>query len=223
MESSSKPDYYVLLQSHVRYCNELKPIEKIIFGEIDLLCNKKGYCWAWNNYFADLFQISSRSVSRHINHLKSLGFITIKIKRDDRKMVVKRIIKIANNNINKTVYTPKQNCLPPIDRTVQYNNTSINNKREKDILFNKFWDAYAFKKSRKLCYDKFINLSLEICEKCVVAAKEYSDSIADKKFQKHPSTWLNQGCWDDEILVNTDPKDWAKGTRFENIDVIYLN
>ena len=46
-------------------------------------------------------------------------------------------------------------------------------------------------------------VGLEICEKCVVAAKEYSDSITDKKFQKHPSTWLNQGCWDDEIIVGT--------------------
>lgn len=202
MESSLKPDYYVLIPSHVRYCKDLKPIERLIFGEITCLCNSKGYCWARNNYFADLFQISARSVSRYINHLKSLDFITVKIERDERKMVIKRIIKIVNYNIDKTVDTPRQNCPPPIDRTVQYNNTRINNK--KDILFNKFWDAYNLKKSRKVCYDKFINLSLEICEKCIVAAKEYSDSIADKKFQKHPSTWLNQGCWDDEIVNNNN-------------------
>ena len=40
MESSAKPDYYVLLQSHVRLCKELKPIERLFFGEIHLLCNQ---------------------------------------------------------------------------------------------------------------------------------------------------------------------------------------
>ena len=216
MESKSgKPNYYVVIPANVRYCKELKPIEILIFGEITCLCNHKGYCWANNNYFAKLYQISIRSVSRYINHIKELDFITVKITRDTNNRVVKRTIKINDNPIEKTDYTSGKNCLAPIDRTVQYNNTSNNNKKEKDILFNKFWDAYDFKKSRKLCYDKFINLSLEICEKCVVAAKEYSDSITDKKFQKHPGTWLNQGCWDDEIIVNTDPKDWAKGTKWE--------
>lgn len=213
--TSEKPDYYVVIPASVRYCKALKSNEKLIFGEITCLCNQKGYCWASNNYFADLFQISNRTVSRYINNLKDQDFITVNIIRDAKNMVVKRIIKIVNYEIDKTVYTSGKNCLTPIDKTVQYNNTSINNKREKDILFNKFWDAYAFKKSRKLCYDKFINLSLEICEKCVVAAKEYSDSITDKKFQKHPITWLNQGCWDDEIVDKN--KQGFTGGEFENM------
>ena len=216
MESTSeKPDYYVVIPAHVRYCKVLKSNEKLIFGEITFLCNQKGYCWASNKYFSNLFQISNRTVSRYINNLKDHDFISVNIIRDASNMVVKRIIKIVNHDIYKAVYTLGQNCLTPIDKTVQYNNTSNNNKKEKDILFNKFWDAYAYKKSRKLCYYKFINLSLEICEKCVVAAKEYSDSINDKKFQKYPVTWLNHGCWDDEIIDNTDSKDWAKGTKLE--------
>ena len=199
----SKPENYILIPAEVKNCMELKPIEKLIFGDITCLCNQKGYCWAGNRYFAELYQISKRSVSRYINHLKELNFITAVVERDANKKVIKRTIKINECTILKTDYTSGQNCLAPTDRTVQYNTISNNNKKEKDILFNKFWDAYDFKKSRKLCYDKFINLSLEICEKCVVAAKEYSDSITDKKFQKHPGTWLNQGCWDDEIIEKT--------------------
>ena len=49
-----------------------------------------------------------------------------------------------------------------------------------------------------------MKLSLEICKKCVTAAKEYTASVTDTKFKKHPSTWLNQGCWDDEIQNNNN-------------------
>jgi len=36
-----------------------------------------------------------------------------------------------------------------------------------------------------LCYTKFMALSYETCEKCVVAAKEYSASITDIKFKTY--------------------------------------
>lgn len=214
---ASKPDNYVVIPANVRYCKELKPMEKLIFGEISCLCNQKGYCWATNNHFAKLYQKSTRTISRHINQLKRLGFIMVEIIRDADKKVVKRIIKIIDCPNHKTDYTSGQKCLTPIDRTVQYNTLNNNNKKEKDILFNKFWEAYNLKKSRKLCFDKFINLSLAICEKCVVAAKEYSDSITDTKFQKHPSTWLSQGCWDDEIIDNSRDKGMVKGGKWDGM------
>ena len=49
-----------------------------------------------------------------------------------------------------------------------------------------------------------MKLSLEVCKKCVLSAKLYSKSITDIKFKKHPGTWLNQGCWDDEIIDNNN-------------------
>ena len=217
MESSAKPDNYIFIPAEVKNCKELKPNEKIIFGDITCLCNQKGYCWAGNHYFAELYGVSKRSVSRYINRLKELNFITIEMIRDANKNVIKRTIKINDNPIEKTDYTSGQNCLAPIDRTVQYNNTSNNNKKNKDILFSRFWDAYNFKKSRKMCYTKFMNLSYETCEKCVVAAKEYSASITDIKFKKHPGTWLNQGCWDDEITQRSSNDGKIKGGKWDGM------
>ena len=127
MESSAKPDNYIFIPAEVKNCKELKPNEKIIFGDITCLCNQKGYCWAGNHYFAELYGVSKRSVSRYINRLKELNFITIEMIRDANKNVIKRTIKINDNPIEKTDYTSGQNCLAPIDRTVQYNNTSNNN------------------------------------------------------------------------------------------------
>ena len=199
----SKPENYILIPAEVKNCKELKPIEKLIFGDITCLCNQKGYCWAGNRYFAELYQISKRSVSRYINHLKELNFITAVVERDANKKVIKRTIKINDNPIEKTDSTSGQNFLAPIDRTVQYNNTSNNNIKEKDILFNEFWDAYDKKTGRGACKKKFLKLDINICEKCVEVAYEYSESTPDIQYRKNPITWLNQECWDDETTTPT--------------------
>ena len=217
MESSAKPDNYIFIPAEVKNCKELKPNEKIIFGDITCLCNQKGYCWAGNHYFAELYGVSKRSVSRYINRLKELNFITIEMIRDANKNVIKRTIKINDNPIEKTDYTSGQNCLAPIDRTVQYNNTSNNNKKEKDILFNEFWDAYDKKIGRGACKKKFLKLDINICEKCVEVAYEYSESTPDIQYRKHPITWLNQECWDDEITEQSRDRGMVKGGKWDGM------
>ena len=200
----NKPNYYAILPADVRYCKALKPIERLIFAEITCLCNHKGYCWANNYYFAELFQISIRSASRYINHLKELDFIKVSVVRDAYNKVEKRTIKIENYPIDKTVYASRQNCPPPIDKTVQYNIKKENIKKEK--LFEQFWENYDKKKSRKPCLDKFLKLTLEQCEACVTAAKKYAESTSDFQFRKYPLTWLNQECWNDEVFSKDNSK-----------------
>ena len=202
MESSAKPNNYIFIPAEVKNCKELKPNEKIIFGEITSLCNKKGYCWAGNHYFAELYGVSKRSVSRYINRLKSLNFITINMIRDANKNVISRIIKINDNPIEKTDYTSGQNCLAPIDRTVQYNNTVNNTSiKEKIELFEIFWRIYDKNISKKTAKEKFIKLAIEDCKKCVEVVSNYVKSTPNKTFRKHVSTLLNQECWNDEIVV----------------------
>ena len=47
-------NYYAIIPSTVRYDPDLKPSEKLLYGEITSLTNKMGYCFATNKYFADL-------------------------------------------------------------------------------------------------------------------------------------------------------------------------
>ena len=55
--------------------------------------------------------------------------------------------------------------------------------------------------SKKTAKEKFIKLAIEDCIKCVEVVSNYVKSTPNKTFRKHVSTWLNQECWNDEIVV----------------------
>lgn len=70
-----KPIYYSILPSQVRYDKNLSANEKILYSEIVVLAQKKGYCFAQNDFFAELFSVSKNTVSRWISKLEKCGFI----------------------------------------------------------------------------------------------------------------------------------------------------
>lgn len=50
--------------------NNLSPMSKLIFAEIWLLANHEGYCFASNKYFADLYGVTKRSITRWTKEIK---------------------------------------------------------------------------------------------------------------------------------------------------------
>jgi DNA-binding transcriptional regulator YhcF (GntR family) len=123
---SDKPNYYAIIPADVRYSN-LKPNAKLLYGEITALSGKLGYCYASNNYFADLYGVSKNTVSRWISDLNKLGFINIEVERNEKKQVIKRKIGIIHKDDRAIYKMSKEN-------TTSINNTSnINITKEKFI------------------------------------------------------------------------------------------
>ena len=120
-----KPNYYAIIPAEVRYSN-LKPNAKLLYGEITALSNKLGYCFASNNYFAELYGVSKNTISGWISDLKKLGFITVSIERNSNKQIVKRSLGI----------TKKMDR--PIHQKMKENTTSINNTSNINITKEKF-------------------------------------------------------------------------------------
>ena len=118
--------YYAIIPANVRYDTDLPPNAKLLYGEITALCNEKGYCWASNKYFADLYGVSRISISRWISALSDKGYISTEVTfKEGSKEIDNRYIQICNDPINKIVNTP-------INENVKENNTvSFNTTRNK--------------------------------------------------------------------------------------------
>ena len=132
-----QPNYYSILTAEVRYDKELTPNAKLLYSEITCLTNKNGKCWASNNYFAGLYEVSPITISRWINQLAKKGYINISMQYlPNSKQIEKRII-----GINKNDNTYKQNRLGGINKIVKGginkivkdNTTSINNTSNNNI------------------------------------------------------------------------------------------
>jgi len=73
------------------------------------------------------------------------------------------------------------------------------------MTFSDFWTVYprhVAKIAARKAYDRACKLVSE--EMILEGAKRYANAQngADQKFTKHPATWLNGGCWEDEPAVS---------------------
>lgn len=69
--------YFAILPAHVRYDENLKPIEILMFAEITSLLNSCGFCETNKIYFANLFRCSTQTVTKYLDTLKVAGYINI--------------------------------------------------------------------------------------------------------------------------------------------------
>ena len=139
-----KPNYYAIIPAEIRYSN-LKPNAKLLYGEITALSSKLGYCYATNNYFAELYNVSKNTISSWISDLKKLGFITVNVERNDKKQIIKRCI-----GITKKIDSP-------IHKKMKENNTSNNNTSNINITKEKFiLEVMSFDYPKDML-DDFIN------------------------------------------------------------------
>ena len=70
-------NYYAIIPANVRYDKDLSDKAKLLYGEITALSNTTGYCYATNSYFADLYQITNRQITRLMTALEEKGYISI--------------------------------------------------------------------------------------------------------------------------------------------------
>lgn len=88
------PGYFATIPADVRYDDNLVPNAKLLFGEITALCNKEGFCWAGNDYFADLYKVDNKTISRWISSLTKGGYLSVQILKHEGN---KRKIFIGNS------------------------------------------------------------------------------------------------------------------------------
>lgn len=151
MMEEQKRSYYAIIPANVRYDKDLPANAKLLYGEITALCNDRGYCWATNEYFAALYNVSKTSISKWISSLIQRGYINSEIiYKEGSKEILNRYLTIVNYPIEEKLNRGiEENLNYPIEEKLKDNNTIINNTNNNNTS-NK-------KESKKDNYDDIIN------------------------------------------------------------------
>lgn len=182
---TEKKSYFAVIPANVRYDESLPPNAKLLYGEITALCNVEGYCWASNKYFADLYGVSTISISKWINVLAKRGYIASEIiYKEGTKQIDKRYITILYDPIKEKFNTP-------IKEKFKENNTSLNNTNE-----------YIYK-SDKPTRTRFIPPSVEEVQ---AYCRERKNNVDAERFVNY---YTSNG-W---MVGKNKMKDWKSAVR----------
>ena len=105
------------------------------------------------------------------------------------------------------------------------NETITKNKTKAEILDAKFedwWLWYDYKKSKEKAKKSWNSLTEQEKDLALQTVQAYVNSTPDKTFRKHPTTYLNQKCFNDEIITrNTNSsKQSPKVTEWESLQAV---
>ena len=99
------------------------------------------------------------------------------------------------------------------------NNKENNNKKEKELLFARFWSAYPRHEAKAVAQRAFekLNPDESLLMTMIAAIAKWKDSAqwqeAGGQYIPHPATWINQRRWEDE-----PPKASGKTVAAQNYD-----
>lgn len=69
---------FIIIPDIIKKSKEISSTSKLIYGDILSLSSKHGYCYANNEYFAKIYDISTRAVSKIIGQLLEFNIIEIR-------------------------------------------------------------------------------------------------------------------------------------------------
>ena len=194
----NKKSYYAIIPANVRYDKELTANAKLLYGEITALCNEKGYCWARDTYFTDLYGVSRSTIQRWFKQLEDKGYIVRKVIYEEGTLKIKsRYTYLCDNPIpkNETTPIPKNET----DNNTLYN-TTINNTKEYSAFFESVWELYPNKKGKGQVSDskkkKLFNIGFETLEKCIDRYLKELEKDKDWRKPQNGSTFFNSGYVD---------------------------
>lgn len=100
-DEKNMPSYFSILTADVRYDKDLSASEKIFYSEITCLCQKDGYCYANNSYFANLYGCGTRTISSWISKLANKNYISVDYNKTANLRKISIVVKQQINEINK--------------------------------------------------------------------------------------------------------------------------
>lgn len=128
---TSKNNYWII-PLDVGLDNNLKPQDKILYGQIASLSKQKGYCFATNNYLSKLNNnVCKRTIINSLCKLKKNNYIKVEIDNNGSNNS-KRKIYITNTKVLKNNSLPSDKYCNT-GKEKYYIHNKYNNKKDKLI------------------------------------------------------------------------------------------
>ena len=108
----------------VRYNNELTFFARLIYSDILSLAKKENFCFATNQYFADLYNVSQKTVSVSIKELEKELCISVELTKDS-KGTYRKITPLHFAGITKTSNGMEENVKRGITKTSNGYNKNV--------------------------------------------------------------------------------------------------
>lgn len=215
---AEKKSYFAIIPANVRYDDDLSANAKLLYGEITALCNEKGYCWASNDYFSQLYGKSTRTIRRWIGDLINKDYIKSEISKEDGNI---RLISVADPLRTKMSIPTDKNVLTPTDKNVPHNNTLLNNTvNSSSYIESSNSNREEYKKNKgkphtpKKAYGKYKNVLLSDDEYKLLIEQygnpeqliERLDRYKEKSGKKYNSDYIAITDWVVEALKEDKAK-----------------
>lgn len=117
-----QPSYYAIIPANVRYDKHIPAGAKLLYGEVTALSNQKGYCFASNGYFSELYGCTPQAISKWFKRLEAAGYVRISYHGEPGNQERRVSISVES-------YQPQlrgvSTVVEGVSTTVEHNNTSI--------------------------------------------------------------------------------------------------
>lgn len=82
---------YIIIPQDILEDNKLSSTDKLVYGIVLRLTRSNGYCWASNQYIADILKFTPRTISTSIKKLRDLGYIYSSKNKNDKFKTFRKI------------------------------------------------------------------------------------------------------------------------------------
>lgn len=188
----------------------------------------KQYDRITQSQLSELTGLTTRSVGSAINSLESIGIVITAGKDKTVKVFSLNLNKLYSVCLKPDEVVELEAKLEDIAKTTEintlkYENNSqdfdlnfvhkrhpkdTNNKKVKEtvvpdinIPFDVFWDLYDYKKNKSDCLAKWHSMTNEERQLTMDNLDSYIKSTPNKAYRKYPLNYLENECWNDEIVL----------------------
>lgn len=191
------------------------PASKAVLLELAAMANADDVCWPSNRCLGSVLQVTPRSIQRSLLKLKAAGLVVVSARSRDNGGQTSNLYRLPVDGVSDV---PRHDAddAPPAAQTTSQGRENLREDTSDEVsvvhagdgAFEDWWSHYPKKvgiRGARARFEQLVQRGRVLVATLIEAARRYALSVRDRdpKFIKSPANWLAQGCWADEVAMET--------------------